>query len=102
MTETAATRRTYHRVAAAVLWVVVWQLAALLVAQPLLLPGPWETAVALVALAGTAPFWLSVWASFATIVGAFLATFIVALALGGLAASRPWLEDLVRPLALVL
>lgn len=74
----------------------------MLVAQPLLLPGPWETLVAWVLLAGTAEFWLSVGASFATIVGAFTGTFLLATLLGGIASSRPWLADFIRPVALVV
>ena len=93
---------TARRAAAIAFWIAVWWLVAALVAQPLLLPTPWQTAVAFASLVMTGEFWLSVWASFATICGAFVATFAVALGLGILAAPRPWLQDLIRPIALVL
>lgn len=44
-------------------WLGVWQLAALAVGRELLLPGPVRVGCALLALAGTADFWLSVGAT---------------------------------------
>ncbi len=94
--------RRLRTLGAALLWLGIWQALALIVGQPLLVPGPWETFTAFASLVGTASFWLSVWASFATIVCAFLGAFVCATALGALAATRPLLADLVRPLALVV
>ena len=83
-------------------WLAIWQVAAALVNQPLLLPGPWQTIVAFVELAGTGTFWASVGASFATIIVAFVGALLVALGLGALASGHPVLADLIHPLALVV
>lgn len=41
-------------------WLILWQLAAVLVNKPLLLPGPVDTAKTLMALAGTPKFYLNI------------------------------------------
>ena len=52
--------KTLRRVLIGAFWIGVWWLIALAVGLPKLLPGPPETAEALVRLAGTAAFWRSV------------------------------------------
>ena len=42
------------------LWLVIWQLAALIIHNKILLAGPIETVRALISLSGTADFWESV------------------------------------------
>lgn len=66
-----------------VFWLGVWLLAAQAVNQPLLLPGPGTVFARLLALAGTADFWLSVGA---TLWRVFLGLFWGAVAGGLLAA----------------
>ena len=64
-------------------WLGAWQLAALVVGSPLLLPGPAAVAVRLAALAGTGGFWLTALAS----LGRIFAGFAVGAAAGTLGAA---------------
>ena len=64
-------------------WLGAWQLAALVVDSPLLLPGPAAVAVRLAALAGTGGFWLTALAS----LGRIFAGFAVGAAAGTLGAA---------------
>lgn len=78
-------------------WLGVWQLAALAVGRELLLPGPLSVGARLLALAGTADFWLSV--------GATLGRVLLGLGWGALAGTAlaflthfsPWADRLIAP-----
>lgn len=80
-----------------VFWLGVWQLAAWCVGRELLLPGPAAVGKTLLALAGTADFYLSV--------GATLVRVFLGLAWGGLAGTvlaflthfSPWADRIVSP-----
>ncbi len=98
----SASRARLRFALSVLIWLALWQVVAALANQPLLLPGPWQTLVAFVGLAGSGTFWATVGASFATIAIAFIGAFLVALVLGALAASHPVLADLIHPLALVV
>lgn len=76
--------------AAAVLWIVVWQAAAMAVNRTLLLPVPTpaETLAALWRMAGEGSFWLSVGMSLVRICAGFLLAFLVGSACA--AASVRW------------
>ena len=50
-------KRTLKNCLIAACWLLLWQLGAMAVGSPVLLPSPWETAKAFVALAGTGFFW---------------------------------------------
>ena len=51
------TRKTLTHLAAVCFWIAAWAVASLIVAKPLLLPGPAAVLVRLVELLGTAEFW---------------------------------------------
>lgn len=80
-----------------VFWLGVWQLAAMIVGRELLLPGPVPVGRSLMALAGTADFWLSV--------GATLWRVFLGLAWGAAAGTAlaflthfsPWADRIVSP-----
>lgn len=59
----------------AVVWVLLWQAAAVAIASPLLVPTPIAVAVRLFELAQTREFWVSVGASLAKVLLGFLAAF---------------------------
>lgn len=67
---------------AVVFWLAVWQLGAMALGQPLLLPSPATVAVRLGQLAVTSPFWQVVLGSLGRILGGFALGFLV----GGLLA----------------
>ena len=56
----AALRKTLRTLAVVLFWLLVWQLAAALAGQELLLPSPLRVARELLRLAGGAEFWLTV------------------------------------------
>ena len=56
----AALRKTLRTLAVVLFWLLIWQLAAALVGQELLLPSPLRVAHELLRLAGGAEFWLTV------------------------------------------
>lgn len=95
-------RPSLQRAAAVLFWLLLWQLLAVVIAQPILLVGPWETVVALVRLGGQGAFWAVVARSFLTIAGGFLGAFALGSGLGLLAGRWPWLGVLLRPPMMVL
>ena len=93
---------TVVRVAAAALWLAVWQLASLLVAQPLILPGPAGVASSLLGLVTSGAFWGKVGFSAARILGGMLAAYVLALVLATLSHASTAVRALVRvPLAAI-
>ena len=56
----AALRKTLRTLAVVLFWLLIWQLAAALAGQELLLPSPLRVARELLRLAGGAEFWLTV------------------------------------------
>lgn len=93
---------TVVRVAAVALWLAVWQLASLLVAQPLILPGPAGVASSLLGLVTSGAFWGKVGFSAARILGGMLAAYVLALVLATLSHASTAVRVLVRvPLAAI-
>lgn len=91
-----------RRVCIALAWLVLWQLAAVLIHNPILMAGPLETLQALCALAGTEEFLQSVTFSFLRIVGGFLAGSAAGIVLALLAGERELLKEILAPLVAVL
>ena len=89
--------RLARRVASAALWLVVWQVASLVVGNAVLLAGPVETVVRLAQLVFDARFLSTVAFSLTRIVGGFLAAFVSAVLLA--LAARRWraVEDALAP-----
>ncbi len=85
------------RVAAVALWLVVWQLARVAVAQALILPGPVEVASALVRLVASAPFWEKLLFSGARIIAGLLLAYVLALALSAASHASGIVRACVRP-----
>lgn len=97
LSQTKGRGRAGVRVAAALLWLAVWQVVALVVGSSLLLPGPLETVAALGRLCVTSEFWSVVAVSTLAIVGGFLVAFAAGCSLGALAAERPAVATLLEP-----
>lgn len=90
------------RVAAVALWLAVWQLASLLVAQPLILPGPAGVASSLLGLVTSGAFWGKVGFSAARILGGMLAAYLLALVLAAMSRASGAVRAIVRvPLAAI-
>ncbi len=84
--------------ATAALWVVVWQVASVIVGNQILLASPWETLARLVVLVGDPTFWATVAQSFCRIALGFSLGFVAAAVLGTVAARHGWAARLVGPL----
>ena len=80
-----------------VFWLGVWQLAAILVGKELLLPGPAAVGGRLLALAGTADFWLSVGASLGRVLLGLAWGAAAGTALAFLTHFSPWASRIVSP-----
>ena len=104
MTSTSAAERTATLARGAVrpllvvaFWVVVWQVAALVVGHEVLLASPAKAAVRLGELSLTADFWGTVWHSFARIAGGFVAASVVGVLGAAAAATSRVVDALVTP-----
>ncbi len=80
-----------------VFWLGVWQIAAWAVGQPLLLPGPLAVGGRLLALAGTADFWLSVGATLGRVFLGLLWGALLGGALAFLTHLFPWADAVASP-----
>lgn len=92
------------RLWAVAFWLVVWQLAAMILAAAyphgdLLLASPVEVLLRLGQLAVTATFWRTIGWSAARIFGGFLISTALAVVLASLASWKTWLRELMAPLA---
>ena len=65
-------KKLLRNAGAVLFWIALWQLAAVLVGQELILPGPWAVAKRLFVLAGTGDFWLTAGISLGRILAGFL------------------------------
>ena len=83
------------------LWLLVWEVAALLIDQPLILPGPVEAVSCLGELMCDVGVWSKLLVSGARIMGGLLAAYVVALALAGMSHRCVIARELVRPPLLV-
>lgn len=78
-------------------WLLMWQVLALAVDNPILLVTPGETLTRLGELGRQMSFWLSVANSLLRIGAGFLLGFIVAIVLAGVSARFPLAEELLQP-----
>ncbi len=86
------------KTAAAVLfWLLVWHIAALRLAKPVLLPGPAAVAGALARLCGQRAFWGAIGFSFAHIALGFFAAAFAGIVFAVLAANLPIAAALLTP-----
>ena len=90
--------RGLNRLLAAVLWLLVWQFAAMTVGQRILLASPVETVARLIQLLPTAPFWRSVLYTLGHILAGFALASALGVALATLAARFAPVGDLLSPL----
>ena len=76
-------KKRFKSIAAFLFWMAVWQGAAMLLAQPYLLPSPWVVLKTLAALAGEGVFWLTALSS----LGRIFLGFVCGVAVGTLLAA---------------
>lgn len=98
MTSAGEATGTRGRVLVAVgCWLVVWQVAAVTLDQPILLVGPWDVVVRLVELAPTGAFWATVARTLVNVVVGFTAAALLGVGLAAAAAASRWADALLAP-----
>jgi NitT/TauT family transport system permease protein len=98
MRSTTPRNKKIRRLAAAGFWLLIWQLAAMSVGQPILLASPVSTLARLVELAGTGAFWRSLLFTLAHIAGGFALAAACGVLLAVLASRFDAVADLFAPL----
>ena len=94
----AALRKTLRTLAVLLFWLLVWQLAAALVSQELLLPGPLRVARELGRLAGGAEFWLTLAQSILRVLAGIVSAVLLGILLAVLTHRSAVLKALISPL----
>ena len=77
-----------NRIVAIAVWILIWQLVAMIVHNKVLLAGPVETVRALINLSGNGDFWQSITNTVTHILGGFLIGTV----------QRVWQETFLSPL----
>lgn len=95
-------REWCKKAAAAGFWLILWQLAAMLLKNSIVMVGPAEVLESLVMQIQGREFWLSVSTSVVKIMGGFLAGFLTAIIFAVLAFYMEWLQVLVEPVILLI
>ncbi len=85
------------RLALTLVWILIWQVIALVVNNPIILAGPIEVAVTLASDALTAEFWSSIGFSLVRITVGFLAAFIMGISIGVWAGHNKALAEFLEP-----
>lgn len=92
----------WKKVLFALLWIAIWQVVALIVNNPILFAGPYETILALGRLIQQSTFWLSIANSLLRIFLGFAIGFFAGILLMGLAHRFPLFEEFLSPVVLVM
>ena len=93
----AALRKTLRTLAVVLFWLLIWQLAAALVGQDLLLPSPLRVARELLRLAGGAEFWLTVAQSIRRVLTGIVSAVLLGILLALLTHKSAALRALLSP-----
>ena len=78
-------------------WLILWQLASMIIKNRILLVGPLDTLKALSILIVSADFWAAIWFSFARISMGFFIAFFAGLLTGTLAYWKPIIDEFLAP-----
>lgn len=97
MLKNTASKRIISTALIALFWLAVWQIASLIVNQPLFMPSPVETFDSLAGLVATTDFWLSVAYTFYRVVFGLALSFVLGILLAFLSSRAPLVEQLLRP-----
>lgn len=83
-------------------WIAIWQVAAGLVHNTILLVGPWDVIRSLSVLIRTASFWTAIVYSFGRILAGFCLAFAAGILLGSLSWRFPLVKEMLEPLVLTI
>lgn len=85
-----------------VVWLIIWQICAMIIGQNILLVSPVTAFQRMFQLAATGPFWISVSFSLLRIISGFLAACIMGVVLAALSAKFKRVEELLAPIMLTI
>lgn len=94
--------KTAKKIIAVALLLAIWQAAAMLLNQKIILASPTEVFVRLFTLWRDPGFFGAIWFSFARIAGGFLLAFILGILLAVLAGKFEWVEILLSPVMVTI
>lgn len=94
-TEKIKNNKTGRQIAVCLFWLALWQALAMAVSNSLLLPAPWQTAAALLELAGRGGFYLNILWTLMRCLSAMVLSFAIGAAAAFCAYKRPWLRSLL-------
>lgn len=82
-------------------WLLVWQIASMVVGYSILCPSPWLTATKLVTLLGQSTFYLSIATTLGRITLGFVLALVVSVVLAVVSHRWRWVEQLLSPVVLI-
>lgn len=89
--------RNARRAVILLVWLLLWQLASVMIHNKIIFVGPWEAACALFSQAMTMEFWRTILSSFLRIAGGFLLAFFVGIFTAFLAGKYRLLREFLEP-----
>ncbi len=94
--------KNIKKICIAICWILIWQIAAMVIHNKILLAGPLESAAALINMAKTPDFATSVITSVLHIVGGIVLGAVLGIMLGALSLKVGLLGDFISPIVTVL
>lgn len=90
-------KKKYRSVLIIAIWILLWQMAAVLIDKKIIFVGPLEVAKALAEQIWQPEFWQTIFSSSARICGGFLAAFLLAVLVGVAASQFGLLQEFLEP-----
>lgn len=90
------------RIIVAIFWIVIWEIASLLIGKEVYLPSPLNTIKALLTLSITSKFWYSIAMTFIRVVLGFVISCIAGIILGIICGLNRFLYELLNPLVIAI
>lgn len=97
MKKIAFNKNIYIKVVAVAVWLVIWQVVAMLISNKLMLASPVQTVSALIKMSAEGAFWKSIFGSFYHIALGFLLAVTVGVALSVLAYKVRYVKEFLAP-----
>ena len=95
-------KKIINKIIPIILWILIWQLVAIIIHNKILLAGPIDTLNALINLSGTADFWTSIGQTTSRILLGFLLGSVIGIAAAFAAYKQPFIEAFLQPFVLML
>ena len=94
--------RSKNKLIAAAIWIAIWQLASMIINQPLFLPSPMQTLAALFELSKTSAFYFSVLATLLRVLSGLILSILLGISLGIASSKYNWLTIFLEPLVSII